>query len=211
MQKFLALLMLAQFLSACPNDERCGACVNGRCELCWDSYLDVNGTCVEPQEHINECLRYENANQCRLCRDGYYLNANYMCESIQQDRCIRVDSLGVCVLCERGTRIQNGICDEANECKINNCDYCGVDLNGAERCEECREGYVIDQALSGNTTCVEAANSDEYDGCRYRGVSGQCAICKYGYYDNNGVCEESGAYSGSAIQIMSAVVAILFF
>ena len=45
------------------------------------------------------------------------------------------------------------MCLEENKCQLENCEYCGVDINGEEKCERCHEDYAIRLGLDNMTTC----------------------------------------------------------
>ena len=187
MNKYLTILLLitTTLTTNCPNDERCASCVQNKCVVCYDSYLNQNGLCTASSKKIAHCLQYESEGTCKFCYHGFYLSKNSICEKIPIKNCLELNKDGNCQVCKRGVLLKNGLCDDKNKCQTPNCDVCSLNASKEENCVSCKNGFAIS---FGYGCQLEQENSHH---CLFLNQNGECVICDYNFYHKNGQCVKS--------------------
>lgn len=185
MLKNLTIISILAFLTiSCPNDQRCGSCQGNKCVVCYDSYLTQKGTCQISQKKVKNCLQYKSEGECKFCYHGFYLSKDSTCEKIKIKNCLELKKDGSCQVCKKGVLVKNGACDESNKCKIPNCDVCSETQN-QESCVSCKNGFAISFGFGCQ---LEQAGSNH---CLFLNQYGQCVICDYNHFHQNGKCVKS--------------------
>lgn len=203
---FLILLTLH-----CPSsDERCASCFENKCRLCYDSYLDQSKTCQKSLIEIKNCLQYSTNGICKYCENGFNATSSGKCEKIEIEKCLIKKNSSECSQCEKGILVKNGKCDEGSKCLSKDCERCGRDEHGVEKCVLCKSGFSI-FIDNGRFLCRDVGLQN----CVYMSKDGtqECAVCAVNYYWRNGKCVVSSKYSLSFVGIFGRFFAlgIVFF
>ena len=133
----------------CYEDKLCGDCDQNECKVCYNSYVQDDGTCKKPSDEIDNCLEYKDKDTCVKCKHGLKptkddSDESNSCEEISVENCdVLASDTEKCEICSKGILVSaDGKCVKNNKCRKKNCDYCT--LNGTiETCERCVTGYAI--------------------------------------------------------------------
>ena len=173
----------------CPMDE------NKNCN-CGSSALEVNriDECVSIKE--DNCLIYDENDDCFNCRNGFYLNSNLTCLSGEIPFCVKYEQTlntnQICSKCEVGYVLENNVCRKSLNLYTDNC----LDQLG-EECKQCsNETYKISFELRVDTLTVCDRNvffesNPKVKNCLFfNQFTSQCELCSEGLWvDENGNCE----------------------
>ena len=194
---------------------------NGKCSLCYASFFDGN-KCVKPTKKVDHCLSYKADGVCETCQLHFGL-VNGRCDRIPIEGCVRTldQNLSKCDVCKSGWKVTiDGKCGEASKCSIEHCDLCMMVAN-VEYCDLCQNGFVVysfeDSSKKPMMTCVPEVDGTKYCQSTAMNKQAECDTCQLNYYmDDTSICHKSDAYDMelygfSMIQVLSVLVAVLFF
>ena len=175
---FLVLIYSKSTPSCIEGEKHCSSCnpVTKLCVKCEKNiYIPDNfGGCKNSQKCMpgkNYCLRCnDEQNLCQNCDLSYYPDRNGGCS--YTDFC-EISYKGECLICKNNYILnkQNKICKSLNTEEFK---YCKIINNSTLMCEECKEGYFLN---NGDNKCISI------DNC-YKSTFGICTKCKSGYYLN---------------------------
>ena len=106
MIRSVLILTIAALTLSCPNDKKCGSCVNNVCQLCYDSFLNVTANiCQNPAKKLDFCHRYDALSNCIECQREYY-QLNGKCEEVTYN-CLIVEPTNpnICKVCKKGVQV----------------------------------------------------------------------------------------------------------
>ena len=188
MIKTVLLITIASVIYSCPNDKKCGSCINNVCNLCYDSFFNITTkTCQNPTNKLDNCLRYDSLNNCIECQREYY-QLNGKCAEVTYDcQIVEPTNPNICKVCDKGIQVIGGKCDYKNKCTLKECDFCAYDsINKVNICHECRRGFVLK-----NGVCEKEIDATR--NCIHVDNLGNCDICRLNFYNSNGKCLKSDA------------------
>lgn len=199
-----------------PPTEYCLSQKSSTCSICIDSLLKGK-SCEKLKKKIPHCLQYSSETECEQCQYNFKKSENSSkCEKISKKNCLEENSENECDLCAPGILVQNGLCEEANRCHLQNCYVCNSDFLGEENCEVCEKGFVLDNVLDDQGKQRFFCKEDLWGNCGF--VSGgECLICDFGFFmDAEGKCLESRAYDiqlfgGSRVFAVFSVLVFAIF
>ena len=179
------------------QDHLCVACdpLSHLCIECAGGYLGNDRKCQRASGLIDFCFSYQTEGICRVCQYGYYLTDTGVCLEIEEKNCMVWDSdTKTCTVC-RNNKLPNmeGKCDNKNDCEIANCKYC-VARGETPNCVECNKGYSM-VFLNSVASCIQETPSVSNCTTLYSHDNLKCFICDAPYYNMNGSCFLSKAYS----------------
>ena len=174
-------------------DETCNRCENNQCVLCFSNFVLQNGecvkcpnssqfvddfnTCVDCPDH---CLSCKHSESCLVCDSGFFLDLTTLkCVSCV-DNCIECSKLDYCDVCKKNykTNVNNGKCLktktdqlETDKIKVTETTTTSQDSDSLEIFYETnsKPNPIIDNCLTTNK-------------------SGNCILCKPGYFFENNKC-----------------------
>ena len=193
---------------ACPaSDPYCLSCIRDICTACAGAYLNTqNGKCEPPAQQIAHCVVYNAVGECAECLPGYTPSAR-QCVAITDKLCAQQTSSGQCTVCFNGLQPMSGRCLPGKFCAISDCEQCMVTSSNerGSQCIKCKSGYSV-QTANSTFNCVR----DSLANCQdvVQADSTTCARCEVNYYQNNGVCAKSAAYSVSGAALASCFAAL---
>lgn len=141
---------------------------------------DINGKHLKVCQaiQINNCTTYESFNKCRVCVDGFYLNADKQCVNYPFTTIINCEvysDLTTCATCSPGYYLES-----ANTCiEVPMVDNCAVYNNkdNGRQCAKCNEGFYL---LTFNS-CVSRKNP-VIPNCVTLLVNAEaCDVCNVGF------------------------------
>ena len=102
-----------------------------------------------PNTKVANCLEYSADGVCKFCQHGYRVK-NGSCVALTLKNCaeavVEVENdveVEKCVMCKDEIMVKDSKCDSEQECEIDDCDFCALDLNGKETCVICEDDKVI--------------------------------------------------------------------
>lgn len=212
----LLMLSLIGLNLACPDqDEYCASCSNNTCLLCYHSFVDSAGKCVESSKSVDNCMRYKSDGNCQKCEEKYYLSTDNSCKKITVENCLYLYDLNKCKICEEGYAPESnggGSCIKVDKCMVDDCKKCGFDyVTKKPSCEHCKDGFALHQ-INQSFSCVK--ETDKTNNCQYLSNSNTqlCGICDFGYYWANGECKKSSKYSSQILMgLFSLLMSLMMF
>ena len=200
----LGLILLgfpAPIASFCTeNDPLCLGCdpLSRLCIQCAAGYLNQEKKCQIANSQVDFCFSYQSEGQCRICQFGYYLTSTGICMEIEEDDdCIVYDQdTKMCSVCkDHLIPDDHGKCDGDSKCEVPNCKYCYMRGQTAN-CIQCEEGFTI-VYQGGVASCIKETPSVTNCNTLYTHDNLKCFLCDAPYYNFNGSCLKSEAYSFS--------------
>ncbi|KAL4226624.1 hypothetical protein ACF0H5_014607 [Mactra antiquata] len=146
------------------------------CNRCIDGYY-LNGSCVQCQQALLNCVTCSNSSFCDVCNDGYYVQYG-SCVQCQQAllNCVTCSNSSFCDVCNDGYYVQYGSCVQCQQALLN-CVTC----SNSSFCDVCNDGYY---GLYGN--CNKC-----YDRCSLCTSYTQCTKCEDTFYNIPNYCSSS--------------------
>lgn len=123
---YLIFMSIFNIYSFCiQGDPFCARCGGDECLLCYDSFSAASGVCNLSKTAIENCISWEDATRCSLCKFGFKVNVQTgKCEAIGIEKCLRADLNGDCMLCDEQILSEEGKCDGGESCDLDDCDIC---------------------------------------------------------------------------------------
>ena len=197
------------------SDKYCTVCVNNKCVNCENSFEDLLGVCVVPENSIENCESYLNQNECKRCKKNYFLSSDLkQCIRSDDPNCIIPLDTATCLHCVGYNQESAGACIPDIGCLNPACKSCNKQLE-SESCVECDEGYVLSFVRRFNFQVIfDCVKKNEKNPDCLMFENEKCLKCKRGFFqagvDENGLrCEKTDLYEISA-DYLSAIGFFLY-